>query len=305
MKSKRLFLFAAYDKDGIIDDTLVYYLDVLSKLGDIILTMDCDVKDVSKLKTIKNLLHFETTRHEEYDFGSYKRNYMWAFDKKILDNYDWVYFVNDSVYGPLFDMEPCLKELESRDADLIGMVDFFDKYTPKHIQSWFLGVSKKIATSKMLYDFMQNIRKRKNKLEIIYKYEIGLSRMILQNGFKMFTLFSQNGYESHPLYDNPKLILENFIPFVKKQGLKNIGGNVCLLPYTSDYLNDIIFAHAERVGINYPKQNIGIQLKDKIYRLTFLSIPLCTIFQEDFSGSEVFRVYIFDKIKIMKIIRKK
>lgn len=32
-KVKRLFLFAGYDKDNIIDDTLVWYLNELSKLG--------------------------------------------------------------------------------------------------------------------------------------------------------------------------------------------------------------------------------------------------------------------------------
>lgn len=304
MKNKRLFLFAGYDKDGIIDDTLVYYLDALSKLGDIVLVMDCEVKDVSKLKNIKNLLHFETLHHGEYDFGSYKRGFMWAFEKKILNKYDWLYLVNDSVYGPLFDVEPCLKELESRKADLIGLVDFFDKYTPKHVQSWFVGMSKKIATSSILYDFMQSIKQRKNKSEIVCKYEVGLSRMLLQNGFKMSTLFTQDGHDNHPVYDTPKTILENFIPFVKKQGLKNIGGNVYLLPYTTDYFNDIVFAHAERTGLDYPKKDIE-QQKNRIYRLTFLSIPICTIYQEEFFYSKFFRVYLFDKIKIIKINRKK
>ena len=304
MNAKRLFLFAGYDRDGILDDTLIHYLNALSKLGDIILVMDCDVNDTSPLKGIKNLLYFETVRHNEYDFGSYKRGYMWARNQKILGNYDWVYLVNDSVYGPLFDMEPCLKKLESQHADLTGMVDFFDACTPKHVQSWFIGLSKKIAPSKMIYDFMQDIKKRHNKLEIICKYEVGLSRLILQNGFEMFVLFHQYGNNGHPVYDNPKLVLENFIPFIKKQGLKNIGGNVLLLPYTSDDFNEKIFAHAKRTNLQHPTKDI-MDKNDKIYRLTFLSIPLCTIYKEEALWHECFRVYIFDKIKIIKIIRRK
>ena len=41
---KRLFLFAGYDKDGIIDDALIYYLSELSKYGDIIVYIDNDIK---------------------------------------------------------------------------------------------------------------------------------------------------------------------------------------------------------------------------------------------------------------------
>ena len=304
MTKQRLFLFAGYDKDGIIDDTLVWYLNALSKLGDIVLVMDCDVADTTKLKDIKNLLHFEVARHGEYDFGSYKRAYMWAHDNKILDQYEWVYLVNDSVYGPLFDLEPELKELESRGVDLTGMVDFSDYYTPAHIQSWFVGMSNKVATSDMIYNFMQSIRHRNNKSEIICKYEVGLSRTILQNGFKMSALFSQNGYHYHSVYDTPKIVLENFVPFVKKQGLCNIGGNVYLLPYTTDEFNEMVFAHAKRVGLKYPTQDV-VKPNSKIFRLTFLSIPFCTIYKEYTRRNDCYRIYLFDKIRIMKIIRKK
>ena len=45
MNKKRLFLFAGYDKDGIIDDALVHYVSAVSKFGDIVLCMDPDTPD--------------------------------------------------------------------------------------------------------------------------------------------------------------------------------------------------------------------------------------------------------------------
>ena len=39
MANKRLFLFAGFDRDNIVDDTLIYYIQALSKLGDIIFVM--------------------------------------------------------------------------------------------------------------------------------------------------------------------------------------------------------------------------------------------------------------------------
>ncbi|MBO7053202.1 MAG: hypothetical protein J6W27_02090 [Alphaproteobacteria bacterium] len=303
-KVKRLFIFAGYDKDNIIDDTLVWYLNALSKLGDIVLIMDCDVQDTSKLESVKNILHIETKRHGEYDFGSYKRGYMWAQSNNLLDKYDWIYLVNDSVYGPLFDLEPCLNNLESKGTDLTGLTSYYDEFTPVHIQSWFVGLSHNIATSNVLYNFMQDVGPRKNKWEIITKYEVGLSRHLLQSGYKMSSMFTESE-RYHTVYQKPRIILENLIPFIKKAGLENIGGTLYLLPYTSDEFIKMIFEHAKRTGIKYPQNEADISVPVKIYRLSLLSIPICTIYKTPKMKShpDVYTVYLFDKIRILKIIK--
>ena len=109
--SKRLFIFAGYDKDCIVDETLLHYLKSLSELGDIVFTMDNSLSDTeaSKIKSIKNILSVTAVNHGEYDFGSYKRGFQYAKKNKLLDKYDWIYFVNDSVYGPLFDIKNILE----------------------------------------------------------------------------------------------------------------------------------------------------------------------------------------------------
>ena len=162
---KRLFVFAAYDKEGIVDNSLLHYLSALSELGDIIFIMDNVAPDteLNKVWAIKNVLSVVAERHGEYDFGSYKRGYAWAQEHGILGNYDWVYFVNDSVYGPLSDLRPVLETLEGRGVDLIGMTDFENEPTPIQVQSWFVGVSKQVATSKFLADFFQSVAKQENK----------------------------------------------------------------------------------------------------------------------------------------------
>ena len=185
------------------------------------------------------------------------------------------------------------------------MTDFCDRLFPKHVQSWFVGFSKKLATSNLIYDFMQNIEHRNSKLEIICKYEVGLSRTILQNGFEMSTLFSQNGRKEHTVYERPRQLLEKFIPFIKKTALKNLGGGaMLLLPYTSDDFITKIFANANRTNLEYQTKDIFIQNR-KIYRLTFLSIPICTIYRKDFTDHKCYRIYLFDKIRILKIVSAK
>ena len=72
---KRLFLFAGYDKNGIIDDALLMYVSALNKLSDVIVCMDSDCTN-DELQKLQNItIHAMAARHGEYDFGSYKRAY--------------------------------------------------------------------------------------------------------------------------------------------------------------------------------------------------------------------------------------
>ena len=81
--TKRLFLFAGYDRDGIIDDAMIMYVRALSKMGDVIVCMDSKCKNSETAKLKPFVLHAMALRHGEYDFGSYKRAYTFARDKKI------------------------------------------------------------------------------------------------------------------------------------------------------------------------------------------------------------------------------
>lgn len=101
---KRLALFAGYDKEGIIDDYVIFYLQELSKNADIIYVADCQMQESQLDKIRPYTLKAIATRHEEYDFGSYKRAYFYAKENGILPHYDYIILCNDSVYGPLFNL---------------------------------------------------------------------------------------------------------------------------------------------------------------------------------------------------------
>ena len=303
--SKRLFIFAGYDKDCIVDATLLHYLRSLSELGDIIFTMDCNLpeNEINKVKNIKNVLSVTATNHGEYDFGSYKRGFKYAKKNNLLDQYDWVYFVNDSVYGPLFNIKSILEDLESRGVDLTGMTDFQNKPTPIQVQSWFVGISKRVANEQFLADFMENVTREVAKQLIVLKYEVGLSQTILKHGYKMSTFLSgQIGEVSHDMYQEPIEMLKRGIPFVKKAALEALNGLQFLYPYTSNKVVDDIYNHAIRTKIPLVAINQNARYR-KIFRLTLLSIPLFTIYRqkEQNATSACYKLYLFDKLPILKI----
>ena len=302
---KRLFVFAAYDKEGIVDNSLLHYLSALSELGDIIFIMDNVAPDteLNKVWAIKNVLSVVAERHGEYDFGSYKRGYAWAQEHGILGNYDWVYFVNDSVYGPLSDLRPVLENLEGRGVDLIGMTDFENEPTPIQVQSWFVGVSKQVATSKFLADFFQSVAKQENKQLVVLKYEVGLSQVVLRHGFSMSTYVSgERGEKCHTVYERPIDILKQGVPFVKKNGLESLNGMQYLYPYTTEEMVGYIYENAVRNQISFIKSKKVFKYR-KWFRLTVFSIPILTIWCQKQESARIisYKGYLFDFIPIFKI----
>ena len=121
MKTKRLFLFAGYNAKGVIDDALVHYVNSLEKFGDIVLVMDSNCTETELKKVQKQCVYTAATRPGEYDFGSYKRAYIWACENLKIADYDFVYMVNDSVYGPMFDMAPYFQKMESMNYDAFAI----------------------------------------------------------------------------------------------------------------------------------------------------------------------------------------
>ena len=209
---KRLFLFAGFDKDCIIDDAMVYYVKTLSKYGDVILCMDCDCPKSEIAKIKKYTLHTVAKRHGEYDFGSYKRCFEYAYNKKLLKNYDYLYLVNDSVFGPTIDFKQTLQDIESLESDAAGIIISKHK-THAFMESWFIRLNKKIFTTDWFKDFMLAVQREMYKHTITIKYEHGLTNLIKNNGCSWNGLYGVYGRET---YNNPKYLFKKGCPFIKK-----------------------------------------------------------------------------------------
>lgn len=209
---KRLFLFAGYDKDGIIDESLLMYVSAVSKFGDVVLCMDSDCPD-SELNKLQDItLHAMATRHREYDFGSYKRAYNWALENLDLSKYDFVYMLNDSMYGPLFDLSPYFEKMETPDWDAFGMVKNPHAKSP-HIQSWFIGMRPAVFTSDWFYELLQSVRHHDDKGSVTILYEHGFTKHLIGRNMKWGALYSAPG---RSVYNRIKHFYKRKMPFIKK-----------------------------------------------------------------------------------------
>ena len=221
-KIKRLFLFAGYDPNGVINSALVYYINTLQLYGDVVLCMDnkFNKHEIKKLKM--HPLSVFITRHKEYDFGSYKRAFQYARDNDLLKNYEFVYLVNDSVFGPTFSLKKLIHKMERIPLDAVGLIKSKHK-THEFMESWFVRLNKKVFMSKWFDEFLSSVQREEKKSTITIKYEHGLTNLIKDHKCSWDCILECRGRFT---YNKPKKLFKMGCPFIKKASFTRHNGAV-------------------------------------------------------------------------------
>lgn len=246
MKNK-VCLFAGYDVAGIIDSYVISYVKELAKFCDVYYLADSNIseKELSRLSPyVKNAW---SCHHGEYDFGSYARLIINFVGWENISQYDDVLFVNDSCYL-IRPLDELFSEMDRRDADWWGLQatkgvaktryktsnrykekillseiknNYLEQYDNEyfydfHVGSYFLSFSNRVVKSDVFRCFVESIGKEKNKLNIIRKYEIGLTRLLINSGFS-FDTYMKYLYPFHPIFTNYHFdMIEEGFPLFKR-----------------------------------------------------------------------------------------
>ena len=179
-KINRAIVFVHYDKNDMVDDYVYYYLQELKKSCSYLLFVStAKLSDSDTDKLSKYCSDIIIRANTGYDFMSYKVG-LESFDYL---NYDQLVICNDSVYGPIYSLESVFQEMGERDCDFWGLTDNDD--ISYHLQSYFLVFDKSATQSKAFKAFWDQVEVLNNKNDIIEKYEIGLTKELLNNQFRL------------------------------------------------------------------------------------------------------------------------
>jgi len=174
----RAIIFVHYDRDNVIDDYVYYYLKELQKNASHLIfvsTAQLLEKDMNSLSHYCDKVIIR--ENLGYDFMSYKTG-LNSFD---YEAYDEVVICNDSVYGPLYPLKHIFEDMDSHPCDVWGITDNTDFYY--HLQSYFIVFKKNVIKSSAFKSFWEQVKVLNDKDDIIQKYEIGLTKVLLDNGF--------------------------------------------------------------------------------------------------------------------------
>jgi lipopolysaccharide biosynthesis protein len=177
---KRVAIYAHYDAEGKLRRYVRHFLEGLRKVSDEIWFVSTGGLGDDELAKVRDLCTRAWTRpNEGFDFG------MWqdALSQLRLDGVDELVLTNSSVFGPLGSFEPLFARMAGSPADMWGVTENFDE--GRHLQSYFVVMRQRLLRSESFQRFWQSVLPYKNKRQIIYSYEVGMSAFFRDQGFRL------------------------------------------------------------------------------------------------------------------------
>lgn len=267
---KRLLLYVHFNKYNRVSSHVYYQLTKMRPLFSkvvFISNSSINEQDYHKIVELRLMDQFIQRENIGFDFAAW-RDGMTAVGFEELATYDSVTIMNDTCFGPLWDIKDYYLEYESDDSvDFWGLTN--NRATPKsrytqgfreHIQSYFITFKKSVIVSPEFKNFWENVKNYTNVQDVIDNYETQVTTKFLDAGFKYKVIFNTvNEDASHMLHADfsfyhPTAILSHRVPFIK---VKAIDNNQHITPYLldeiakqSDYPVDLIVSHMSE--INFP-----------------------------------------------------
>jgi rhamnosyltransferase len=222
---KRILFFVHYNKYNGLADYVTYLLEHIKHIYSRVVFISNSPLSAKQQKKLAPFCGDIILRENKgFDFGAWK-DALLREDWGTLNQYDSVTLMNDTCFGPLFDMEDVYEDMEKRTVDFWGITNngknsknLIKSKLPEHIQSYFLCFGKKVIASKMFQCFWNNIKYFNNVKSIIHKYEIPLTGILSKAGYSYSVVFDTTKYFNGNdiiAYSQPDMVIKNNVPFLK------------------------------------------------------------------------------------------
>ena len=172
-------IFSSFSYCGDVEEYVFYYLVELKKAGFPILFVSTSTLPESSVSRLSQYAYLIIERENKCpDFGSWKAGLSLLNWEKL----DSILLANDSVFGPFFDLGRIISSMKNR-YEVWGMTDNYE--IDYHLQSYFLYFNKRAIKSNIFNEFWTNVNLSATKDEVIHQYEVGISKLFRNNGFKL------------------------------------------------------------------------------------------------------------------------
>ncbi len=272
---KRLMIYFFYDKEGIVDDYIPYFLKSFKPYcEEIICVANGNLTDKSKTKLEKYSEKVLIRENIGFDSGAYKYAISQIGYEKIK-KYDELILANFTMFGPIFSPQEIFNEMEKRDCDFWGITKFptIENKTiaqidvKEHLQSYFLAYKKNILCSDCFKNFWETLQIAKSYQEAVAFFELRNTSYFEENGYKSdcyvnFDKYAERIKDKIYFYYTMQQVKEDRMPFIKKK-LFYLGGNSFpqaieggtpkLLEYikeNTDYDINLIIQSMHRTGLS-------------------------------------------------------
>lgn len=236
MLNKIIGVFVFYDRDGIVDEYVLYLLDSIKLYLEKMIIVSNGYLDESNRSILSARADYYFERENlGFDFGAWKDIFVYKFPRGFWDNYETVLCFNDTFYGPIFSLDAVFEKMIYSNADLWGLTRFGCVQMNGHvvepfIQTYFWAVKTKLLHSNCFFEFWNGINDRAETFPEVQNYEILLSQFFQENGFVIDTFINTEEFETNKIgvklnretnraVDKFELLylIQNGFPFVKRK----------------------------------------------------------------------------------------
>lgn len=266
---KRLLIYVHFNKYDHISRHVFYQIEHMRPLFEklvFISNSKLSLSEVEKLREKKLIDEFIQRENTGYDFGAWHDGMaLVGFDK--LKEYDSITVMNDTCFGPLWDMEPIYQKYESdSEVDFWGMTNHQEVkqrnlFINEHLQSYFISFKNRLIQSTVFQNFWQSVENYIDVQKVIDNYETQYTKKFVDAGFKYQTILNTIPLKDDFFHSNftihyPHVLLENHVPFIK---IKTFDLTRHLAPYllkaieqVSDYPIEFILSHMSDMSLPTP-----------------------------------------------------
>ena len=177
-------IFAHFNKNNSLEEYVIDYLETIKELVDEVIfisTSDIDKDKRSLLKKIVNKIIIK--ENEGYDFGSWKEGLIF-----IKNNYEnlpkEIILCNDSCYISKNRFKKAISSMRiNKKLDFWGITRNYS--FGLHVQTYFISLNSRPLNDNQFWDLVNSWKHQDRKINYILKYEIGLSRFLINQKYKM------------------------------------------------------------------------------------------------------------------------
>ena len=183
---KRLAIYAHFDPSLQVARHVFYHLEQLGRLGfQVCFVSNSEIVPESQSQLARICERVIVRENTGLDFGMWRR----ALADHDLSRFDELLLTNSSVVGPLQPLAPFWQTPALSNCDFWGMTD--NAIPAPHLQSYFLVFRRQVIQSLRFMEFWRSVLPYTDKVQLIWSYEVGLTRWLVESGFKWKAIYPQ------------------------------------------------------------------------------------------------------------------
>ena len=216
-------MYVHYNKYDELSGHVLYQLEQLRPLFSKLIVISNSQLTESATLTLKELGIAEVIQRENlgFDFAAWRDGMTHVGFERLAD-FDSVTLMNDTCFGPLWDMSDLVEDFEQRQSvDFWGMTNFRKtKYFDEHLQSYFISFKNHVVASEVFQKFWTSIKTFTDVQDVIDNYETRVTSVLIEAGYRYDAVFNTIEAEAgdliHPdfSYYRPISTLEHKVPFI-------------------------------------------------------------------------------------------